>query len=621
MWTLAQARSTYALEHWGEGYFDVGEDGHLVVRPRRDGRSLDLHEVATRLRGAGLSLPVLVRFDDILHDRVEALIHAFGAARERFGYRGGYTAVYPIKVNQQRRVVERIVASGGADVGLEAGSKPELMAVLAAAPPGATVICNGYKDRQYIRLALIGRRMGLDVHIVIEKLSELPLIAEAARALGIRPRLGLRVRLASLAGGKWQNTGGEKSKFGLHARQVLAAAEGLREAGLADCLRLLHCHLGSQLANIRDIQRGLHEAARYYGELRRLGLPVEAVDVGGGLGVDYEGTGSRSDCSVNYSLEEYANNVVQALAEVCEREHLPQPALLTESGRAMTAHHAVLVTNVIDIEHAPGSGAPERPAEDDPAVVRHLWQVLERVSARTALECHHDAEHWLAEARALYLHGVLDLPARARAEALYYAVCHRVRPLLKAGHPAHREVLDDLNEKLADKYFLNFSVFRSVPDVWAIDQIFPIVPLHRLDDPPTRRAILQDLTCDSDGRIEHYVDGEGVETTLPLHPYRRGEDYLLGIFMVGAYQEILGDVHNLFGTPHAVDLTLDERGGYRISEPEAGGSVDGLLEQVHFDIADMKAVFADRLSGLPEEERAALARELEAGLAGYTYLE
>ena len=624
MWTIEQAASTYGLPHWSGGYFAVAPAGHLQVRPHRDeGAAIDLPELTADLRAQGVSLPVLVRFNDILHDRIDTLCGAFAAARAQYDYDGHYTAVYPIKVNQQRSVVEEILDHGGERVGLEAGSKPELMAVLALSRPGGVIVCNGYKDREYVRLALIGRRLGLRVHIVIEKLSELELVLAEAAALEVEPLLGVRVRLASLGAGKWQNTGGEKAKFGLHARQVLALIERLRSAGQLDRLVLLHCHLGSQVANVRDIQNGMREVARYYAELRRLGAPLAVVDVGGGLGIDYEGTGSRSDCSVNYTVQEYANNVVHALAGICAEQDLPTPDIFTESGRAMTAHHAVLISNVTDIEQAPGTGAMEPPADDEPAIVRNLWEVYEQIAPRTALEAWHEAEYWLGEARTLYLHGVLTLEQRARVEALYFAICHRLRPLLRGNHPARRQVLDELNEKLADKYFLNFSVFQSLPDVWAIGQIFPIMPLHRLDDPPTRRGVIQDLTCDSDGRISRYVAGDGIETTLPLHPWRRGEEYLLGVFLIGAYQEILGDMHNLFGDTDAVNVALDDDGGWQVTRIEQGDTVDELLRYVHFDIDVMLDRYRERLqaAGLDADAQARLFAELEDGLRGYTYLE
>ncbi len=628
-WDIRQARDIYNLAHWGGGYVDVNPAGHLSVRPDRsaDAAGIDLHALAGELTAAGLNLPVLVRFTDILRDRVDTLCNAFARAMADDGYSGRYTAVYPIKVNQQRTVVEEILRHGGARVGLEAGSKPELMAVLAlSSADGGIVVCNGYKDREYVRLALIGTALGHRVYLVVEKLSELELVIAEARSLGIAPLIGVRVRLASIGVGKWQNTGGEKSKFGLSAAQALAVVERLRGAGMLASLQLLHFHLGSQIANIRDIQNGLREAARYYAELHRLGAPIRTVDVGGGLGIDYEGTRSRSFCSMNYSVQEYANNVVHALWETCADQGLPHPDIVTESGRAMTAHHAVLITNVIGMEPAPGDGtdtlAP--PAADAPRVLKDLWQGLSQdLSARSALEAYHDASHALTEAQTMYTHGVLALEQRAQAEQLYFATCRKVRALLQAEYRAHREALDELNEKLADKYFCNFSVFQSMPDVWAIDQIFPIVPLHRLDQRPTRRAVIQDLTCDSDGRIDYYVDREGVETTLPLHLVDAGAPYLLGIFLVGAYQEILGDIHNLFGDTDSVNLELTADGGHRLVRPRQGDTVETVLRYVDFSADELLRAYRAKVGGAtltPEQQRAYLG-ELQAGLTGYTYLE
>ncbi len=624
-WTLTQAREVYNIARWGSGYFDINAKGRLVARsphhPNHPG--IDLQALAETLRAQGYGLPVLVRFSHILHDQIDTLCNAFNAAIANYDYQGQYTAVYPIKVNQQRHVVSEILSHGDLRVGLEAGSKPELMAVLALSKPGGRIICNGYKDREYIRLALIGNQLGLNIFIVVEKLSELDLLMNEAANLNVRPQLGLRVRLASIGAGKWQNTGGEKSKFGLSAGQALQALERLRGAGWLNTLTLLHCHLGSQIANIRDIQRGLGEVGRYYAELRRLGAPLSYVDVGGGLGVDYEGTASRSECSKNYSVQEYANNVVHTLWEVCSEHALPHPNIITESGRALTAHHAVLITDVIDHEHIPYATHLTAPDINDPFILHNLWKVYRDLSRISAVEAYHDAAYWLSEAQGMYIHGVLSLEQRARAEQLYFAICRRIQPLLNPGTRAHRELLDELNEKLAEKFFLNFSLFQSLPDVWAIDQIFPIMPLHRLTELPTSRAILQDLTCDSDGRIDYYVDREGVETTLPLPSYRQGEPYLLGIFLLGAYQEILGDMHNLFGDTNAVNVKLTTEGGYRLVEPEHGNTVADLLRYVHFDPEAMLNAYRQKIAAvdLSDIQCTTYLAELEAGLKGYTYLE
>ncbi|MFP4146107.1 MAG: biosynthetic arginine decarboxylase [Halorhodospira sp.] len=615
------AREVYNVPRWGDGYFDIDEQGHLRVHPHRDrGPAVDLRRIIAELPTQGVSPPVLLRFPAILRDRVEALCSAFDQAMAAAGYRGAYQPVYPIKVNQQRSVVEEIVGDGQR-VGLEAGSKPELMAVLALAPAGGTVICNGYKDPEYVRLALRGLQLGLQVYLVLEKPSETRLIIREARRLGIPPRLGLRIRLASIGAGKWQNTGGERSKFGLSAADALTVVEELRQANLLSCLELLHFHLGSQIANVHDIRRGLSEGARFYGELRRLGAPVAKVDVGGGLGVDYEGTRSRAFCSMNYSIAEYAQNVIGALKAVCDETKLPHPAVITESGRAMTAHHAVLVTSVIDTDSR-SAARPEPPGADAHPVLRELYRTLEAHESRPATEVYHDTCHYLEEAHSLYLHGVLDLPQRAYAERCYQAIGARLRERLNPGRPHQREVLDALNERLADKLFANFSVFQSIPDVWAINQIFPIVPLSGLNRPLIRRGVVQDLTCDSDGTVSLYVDGDGVESTLPLPDPEPGEPLWLGIFMVGAYQEILGDRHNLFGATDSVNVEVT-REGHRFTAAARGDSVGAILSSVGFDERELSGAYRRRVAAaeLDETARRACLADLEAGLLGGTYLE
>lgn len=622
-WSAADARSLYNLPHWGEGYFDVNADGHVVVRPHRgESAAIDLYALAQRLPLEGLALPVLVRFNDILRDRVDRLTGAFEAVINELEYGGRYTAVYPIKVNQQADVVKTIVNHGGARVGIEAGSKPELAAVLGLAPPGSIIVCNGYKDRAYIRRALIGQKLGHTVYIVVEKLSELPLVLEESRNLEVAPVIGLRVRLASNSTSTQQNTGGEKSKFGLATPQVLEAIEMMRAAGRLDAIRMLHFHLGSQVANVQDIARGLREAARFYVELRKLGAPVDVVDVGGGLGVDYEGTRSRSHCSMNYSLREYARSIVRALQEICHEAGEPEPNVISESGRALTAHHAVLVTSVIDQEVVPLAASLEEPADDAPAVLHELHALLDEIEPRGAIESLHDAAQFLSEAFARYTEGSLSLTQRAYAERAYYAVAQAVLPRLDRSIRAHREAIEELSEKLSAKYFCNFSVFQSVPDAWAIEQVFPILPIHRLDERPQVRARLCDLTCDSDGRLDQYVDREGVMPTLAVHALREPEPYLIGIFMVGAYQEILGDMHNLFGDTNAVNVELDGRGGWRLEGAEHGDRTDELLRYVHLAPEELAQSYRKKFaaSELPQAQRTALLAELEAGLSGYTYL-
>lgn len=621
-WTLDSARRTYNIGHWNGGYFHMSERGRVVVRPPAfpDHPGVDLFELIERVKPQQIDVPVLVRFPDILADRVKRLGEAFREAFEEAEFDSRYTAVYPIKVNQQRSVVERILACGD-HVGLEAGSKPELMAVLALSRPGGVIICNGYKDREYLRLAMIGQLLGHRVHIVIEKLSELAGVLEAARDLDVRPTLGLRVRLASIGKGKWQNTGGEKAKFGLSAAQSLRLLAQLRAHDMLDCLRLLHFHMGSQIANIRDIQAGMHEAAHFFAELHRLGAPIEVVDVGGGLGVDYEGTRSRNVSSVNYSLEDYASSVVRILANVCREYELPIPEVFTESGRAMTAHHAVLITNVIDTERAPVAADIEPPDEEAPLVLLDMWHLFDDMEVMSPAEVFHNMVDSLSEVQSMFAHGLLDLEHRALAEQIYFASCRHL--LIHHADRLPREIVDALIEKLSDKYFCNFSVFQSIPDAWAIDQIFPIMPLHRLDEEPTRRGVLQDLTCDSDGHVDRYVDGESIVPSLPLHEPEPDQPYLLGIFMVGAYQEILGDLHNLFGDTDAINVVLTRDGGYEVQEPEQGDTVEELLRYVHFDTQLLAGAYRRKVAacGLSPERQAQILGELDNGLSGYTYLE
>lgn len=624
-WTIERSRALYHIPAWTGGYFDIGANGHLLAQPQANanGTQIDLYQLAEQIQASGLPLPVLVRFTDILKHRVDSLCGAFNSAIKQHDYVGRYTAVYPIKVNQQRRVVEEIISHGGERVGLEAGSKPELLYILALAQPGTTIICNGYKDREYIQLALTGRLLGLNTHIVIEKLSELELVIQCSRDMDIKPLLGMRLRLASVGAGKWQNSGGEKSKFGLQSGQVLQGFARLQQAGLADCLQLMHFHIGSQVTDINQIQRAIREGTRFYAELRALGAPLTTVDVGGGLGVDYEGTGSRNPCSMNYTVSAYADAVVRALAEIIAETQLPSPNIITESGRAMTAHHAMLITNVIDVDPAPGLDKPEPPDDDEPLVLHDLWQILGSLERRSALPCYYAALNDLERAREMFNYGVLNIQQRARAEAIFYYIARQVQRALKYDEPAQREVLDELNERLADKYFCNFSLFQSLPDSWAIDQVFPIVPLHRLQERPDRRGMIEDLTCDSDGRVDLYVDGEGIETSLPLHAPEAGKPYLLGIFLLGAYQEILGDMHNLFGDTGSVNVQLTANGGYELTEPHGGDTVADLLRYVNMDADHLRQIFAEKMRDveLPAEQHEQYLNLLTQGLDGYSYLE
>jgi arginine decarboxylase len=619
-WTTEDALRQYNIPGWGAGYVDVGDAGQLLVRPagHADMPAVDLQALAYRVREAGLTWPVLVRFTDILHSQIDRLCEAFRQAMQRHAVDSRYTAIYPVKVNQQRHVVEPIVQHGGGRVGLEAGSKPELMAVLGIAPPSATVICNGYKDAGYIRLALIGQQLGHRVTVVIEKLSELDSIVRVADELGVRPRLGLRVRLSAATRGNWQNTGGDRSKFGFTAAGTLALLERIEAAGLTDCVHLLHCHPGSQISDLDVFRQALQEVAHTWAELCNMGLPLDSVDAGGGLGIDYDGTGSDNLCSSNYDMAAYADVVVGEFAGVCRSRELPVPHFLTESGRALTAHHAVLLANVIDTERVLTEVVH---ASDEGCLPVHELQDCVESGAGTD-DIYTRANTALAELRTLFAGGHVSLGQRAHGETLYFSVCQRLRDRLETGGGG-ADRLDEINRKLADKYFCNLSVFQSMPDVWGIDQVFPIVPLQRLHEKPDRRATLHDLTCDSDGHIEYYVDTAGIEHSLPVHAISAGEEYLLGFFLLGAYQEILGDMHNLFGDTDAVNVELTAAGDYRLVEPRHGDTVDELLRYVELKPADLLATFRERLEAAPLDagQRQHYLRLFESGLMDTTYLE
>jgi len=619
-WNVSDAEKLYHLGGWSQGYFGVNSHGHVEVRPgAQDDSAIDLYHLIQQVQASGMRLPVLLRFQDILRHRVEQLSGAFARACDELGYSGGYLPVYPIKVNQQFSVVNELYHSGHS-LGLEAGSKPELLAILGLANPGGTLVCNGYKDREYIRTALIGQAMGYRVFIVVEKLSELALILEQSEALGVKPEIGVRLRLASIGKGQWQNSGGEKAKFGLSACQLIQLVEQLRQVNRLDCLKLLHFHMGSQVANIHDLQTGIQEAARYYIQLRQQQIPIEVMDVGGGLAIDYDGTGSRNEYSMNYSLVDYAHAIVKIVQLSCDTHQLPHPMIFSESGRALTAHHAVLVTSVIETESQPDGELPD--SLDDIECLQALTAIQPEAGGRN-VEAYYDAQYWYRQALDLYALDMLNLQQRAQVEILYMRVCRRLQACLNPASRSQREILDELNEMLADKYFCNLSVFQSLPDVWGIDQVFPVVPIHRLDQQPDKRGIVFDLTCDSDGHIEFYADSQGIEKTLPLHAVNHGEDYLLGFFLVGAYQEILGDMHNLFGDTDAINVRLDESGGYVLENPEYGDPVDELLRYVHFDVTKLVQHYRERMqtAGMEADRQPSLLQELKEGLKGYTYFE
>ncbi len=602
-WSIQQAELLYAIKNWGEAYFGINQKGHVRITPKSGAHDeLDLYEITQQLLTKDFSLPILLRFPDILRDRIHALQNAFAVTCREMGYQGHYTPVYPIKVNQQDTVVENILAAG--NVGLEAGSKPELLAILGLAKKGL-VICNGYKDRAYIRLTLMGLKLGLEVFIVLEKPSELEIIIEESAKLNIPPLLGVRVRLSSISAGKWQNSGGEKSKFGFHAAELLKLIEHLQQSQLLGNLKLMHFHMGSQVANIHDIKHALTEATQLFSELHRLGAPIEIVDAGGGLGIDYEGTRSRHECSVNYSLEEYAHNIVRSFVDICSKKQLPHPDIITESGRAITAHHAVLVTNVIDLES-----------------LQEQNGIFQQPLNTSIMEAWHDSQFSVVESRVRFAQGELNLEQLAAHEQLHLEQCLAIAANLDPDIRSHQEIKRELDIKLADKVFCNLSIFQSMPDIWGINQIFPIMPIHRLNEKPTRRAVIQDLTCDSDGRIDWYIDNQNLENTLPLHPLETSQPYLIGFFLLGAYQEILGDMHNLFGDTHSINVELTEQ-GYRFSDYLEGEHVSDVLDYVHIDTEKLKAAYQQKLaeSQLSETEKTYYQQELFAGLTAYTYLE
>jgi arginine decarboxylase len=614
----------FNVAHWGAGYFDVSPEGRVLVCPDGDpeGPTADLLALAERAEDEGLRFPILLRFSGILRDRVACLCAAFDRAIEHQEYAGRYTIIYPIKVNQQRSVVEQIVAGGEHRGGLEAGSKTELLAVLGVATPGSVIVCNGYKDREYMELAMIGERLGHRVYVVIEKLNEVDLLLKIAETIGVTPRIGMRLRLASTGAGKWQDTGGPKSKFGLSADQLLTAVERLRARGYLDRLDLLHVHLGSQIANLRDIQNAMREVAQLLAQVSVLGAHIEVMDVGGGLGVDYEGTQSRNACSTNYGLDQYAMTIVRAIQMACAEVGCPEPDLFSESGRALTAHHAVLITEVIGID-SPNETLPPEPGSDDDEVLTELWGLLQRADGDPVLECYQDLLYWQGEALDQFVQSSLTLVERAHADRTMAVIARKLLGRLNRNVRAHHHALLDLEERLADKLFCNLSVFQSLPDVWAIDQVFPILPLQRLHEVPTRRGLIQDLTCDSDGRIEQYVDQFGVEPTMPVHTISDDERYWLGFFMVGAYQEILGDLHNLYGDTDSADVEVRADGTVEITHHRQGDAADTILKYVDYDAVELQAAYEPKLAAADfgDEERSHFRKILAHGLTGYSYLE
>ncbi len=628
-WTIAEASDLYDVASWGKGYFSIGDNGHVWVHPSKDpARGIDLKELIDKLVLRGISLPILIRFADILRHRLSEIHHAFQSAISEHGYRGGYVCVYPVKVNQQRHVVEEVFNFGRPyGFGLEAGSKPELLAVMAIADNDTPIICNGFKDDEYIELVMLATKVGRQITTVIEKYTELDLVVRHSQRLGVHPRIGLRLKLASRGSGRWRASGGYRSKFGLTVNEALRALDQLKDLGMADCLELLHFHLGSQITNIRQIKAAVLEAARFYTELVRAGAGLKYLDVGGGLGVDYDGSQTDFESSVNYTLQEYANDIVYHVQSVCEEAGAPHPTIITESGRAIVAYHSVLVFNVLGVSSY-GFGEqetlPEIPADSEQPVI-DLRETYRNLSTKNLLESFHDAQQALDQALNLFSLGYLPLEQRSFAEQIYWAICRRIRRLA-ADLEYFPEELEGLDSLLSDTYFCNFSIFQSMPDSWAIKQLFPIMPVHRLNERPSRNAILGDISCDSDGKVDQFIDRRDVKRTLPLHTFN-GDDYFLGAFLLGAYQEILGDLHNLFGDTNAVHVSLNGNGEIILESVIKGDTVREVLDYVQFNSEQLLAEFrkdvetALREGRIGYEESGRLLRFYEDGLHGYTYLE
>jgi len=627
-WKIQDSLDTYEVNHWGKGYFGINEKGHVTVHPGKlPEQAIDLKLLIDQLQDRGIQLPILLRFTDILRHRVGEIHEAFQNAISEFNYQGKYVCVYPIKVNQQRHVVEEILDFGKPfGFGLEAGSKPELLAVLACTNGGETpIICNGFKDDEYIKMSVLARKMGKHIIPVVEKFSELELIVRYAEDLNVRPVIGVRIKLGARGAGRWRNSAGFRSKFGLTLTEALEVFEYLKQRGMQDCLQLVHFHLGSQITNIRSIKTALTEASRVYAELHRVGAGVKYMDVGGGLGIDYDGSQTDFESSVNYTLQEYANDVVFRIKNVCDECGVPYPTIISESGRAVVAYHSMLIFDVLGVHNFDRYTVPPEVAADAPQQVSDLFSIHRDLSKKNMLEGYHDAVQAMDDSLNMFNLGTITIEQRALVERLFWAVSGKILRMMKDLDYAPEE-LQGLSSMLSDTYFCNFSVFQSMPDSWAIGQLFPIMPIHRLDEAPTRRAVLGDITCDSDGKIDKFVDLRDVRTTLELHPFK-DQPYYLGAFLLGAYQEILGDLHNLFGDTNAVHVRLDENGEIVLDGVVKGDTVrevlayvqynaDELLNQLRKDVE--RAVRANRIT---VQESRQLLLFYENGLEGYTYLE
>jgi arginine decarboxylase len=628
-WKIHNAIEMYGVHRWGKGYFGVNDRGHITVHPdKRPEHGIDLKELVDQLQMRGIQLPILLRFTDILRHRVGEIAEAFRSAMGEFSYQGGYCCVYPIKVNQQRHVVEEILDFGRPfNFGLEAGSKPELLAVLALTNGFDTpIICNGFKDDEFIRMSMLARKIGKQIIPVVEKFTELESIVRNAQDLQVRPMIGVRVKLASRGAGRWRSSAGYRSKFGLTLTEVLEALEYLKQRDMADCLQLVHFHLGSQITNIRKVKEALTEASRVYAELARCGAGLKFLDVGGGLGIDYDGSQTDFESSVNYTLQEYANDVVFRVKSVCDEVGIPHPTIISESGRAVVAYHSMLVFDVLGTSNFDSSHVPEEMPADAPQPLQDLFAIHRDLSKKNCHESYHDSLKAVDDSLNLFNLGYLSIEYRAMAERLFWAVGRKLQRIVRELDYVPED-MNGLDTMLSDTYFCNFSVFQSMPDSWAIKQLFPIAPIHRLNEAPTRKAVLGDITCDSDGKIDQFIDLRDVRNTLQLHTFD-GTPYYLGAFLLGAYQEILGDLHNLFGDTNAVHVSLDEDGGgYSVDHVIRGDTVREVLQYVQYSAEELSAMMrkdverAVKAGRISLEESRQLLKFYDNGLEGYTYLE
>ena len=627
-WTIEDSKELYNINGWGTSYFGINENGNVYVNPSKNNVKIDLRQIVDELALRDVTPPVLLRFPDILDNRIEKMASCFQKAAKEYDYQGESFIIYPIKVNQMQPVVDEIISHGRKfNLGLEAGSKPELHAVIAVqCKSDSLIICNGYKDENYIELAMLAQKLGKHIFLVVEKLNEIDVIAKAAKRLKVKPNLGIRIKLASSGSGKWAESGGDASKFGLTSSELLQAFDKLNEVGLHDCVKLIHFHIGSQITKIRRIQNALTEAGQYYVNLRKMGYNIEYVDCGGGLGVDYDGTrSSNSESSVNYSIQEYINDCVYSFTDVANRNGIPHPNIITESGRSLAAHHSVLVLDVLGAASLPVMPEEFEAKPTDHKLVKDLYEIWCNLNLKTMLEDWHDADQIREDSLDLFAHGMINLKTRAEIEAMYWSVCHEINALTR-GMKHIPDELRGLDKLLADKYFCNFSLFQSLPDCWGIDQLFPIMPIQRLDERPSHNCTLQDITCDSDGKISNFVAGGTLSNVLPVHALRKNEPYYIGVFLVGAYQEILGDMHNLFGDTNAAHISVRDE-TYHIDQIIDGETVEEVLEYVQYNPKKLVRQIEQWVTKSVKEGKLSLDEGKEflsnyrSGLYGYTYLE